>query len=72
MTERLEHMTEKLEPMAISVPEAAQLLGVTPPTLNRFVHRDDFPSFRLGGRVLVSVEGLREWVKNQANTTSGG
>ena len=72
MTERLEHMTEKLEPMAISVPEAAQLLGVTPPTLNRFVHRDDFPSFRPGGRVLVSVDGLKEWVRNQADKTSGG
>ena len=29
-------------------------------------NREGFPSFKLGGRTLVSVEGLREWVKAQA------
>lgn len=64
-------MTEKLKPMAVSVPEAAELLGVSKPTIYQYINREDFPSFRLGGRVLVSVEGLREWVKNQTDVTPG-
>ena len=59
-------MTDKLEPLAISAPEAARLLGVSKPTIYQYIHRDGFPSFKLGNRTLISVDGLREWVKKQA------
>ncbi len=59
-------MTNKLEPLAVSTTEAARLLGVSRPTLYTLIHRSDFPSFRVGGRVLVSVAGLREWIDRQA------
>lgn len=52
----------KIEPLAYSVDEAAQVLGVSKPTLYKYVHREDFPSFKLGNRTLVSVSGLREWI----------
>ncbi len=58
-------MLDKLEPLAISAVEAARLLGVSRPTIYQYIHRADFPSFRLGNRTLVSVEGLREWVRSQ-------
>ena len=64
-------MAERLEPLAVSAPEAARLLGVSKPTIYQYLGREDFPSFRLGGRVLVSVEGLREWVKTQAGAAPG-
>ena len=64
-------MTEKLEPLAVSALEAVRLLGVSKPTIYQYIGRDDFPSFRLSGRVLVSVEGLREWVRNQVATVLG-
>ena len=57
---------DKLEPLAVSVSEAARLLGISRPTVYQYIGRDDFPSFKLGTRTLVSVEGLREWVKAQA------
>lgn len=57
---------QKLEPMAVSVTEAARLLGVSRPKAYDLVNRTDFPSFRLGGRTLVSVAGLREWIAVQA------
>ncbi|NCE66322.1 DNA-binding protein [Pseudoflavonifractor sp. 524-17] len=53
------------KPLAISAPEAARLLGVSKPTIYQYINREGFPSFKLGGRTLVSAEGLREWVKAQ-------
>lgn len=54
-----------LEPLAVSAGEAAKLLNVSRPTLYTLLNREDFPSFRIGNRVLVSVSGLKEWVDQQ-------
>lgn len=59
-------MPDKLEPMAVSAPEAARLLGVSKPKVYELMNRADFPAFKLGGRTLVSVDGLRKWVQEQA------
>lgn len=65
-------MLEQLEPMAVSALEAARLLGVSKPKIYKLMAREDFPSFKLGGRTLVSVDGLREWVRNQSCGKAGG
>ena len=56
---------DKLEPLAVSAPEAARLLGVSKPTIYKYMNRMDFPSFKLGNRTLISVDGLREWIAKQ-------
>ena len=58
---------DKLEPLAVSAPEAARLLGVSKPTVYQMMNRDDFPAFKVGARTLISVEGLREWIRKQVN-----
>ena len=58
-------MLDKLEPLAVSAPEAARLLGVSKPKVYDLMGHSDFPAFKIGGRTLVSVEGLREWVRKQ-------
>lgn len=58
-------MANKLEPLAVSAAEAARLLGVSKPTIYQYIGREDFPSFKLGNRTLISVEGLRAWVDGQ-------
>lgn len=63
-------MSDKMEPMAVSAPEAARLLGVSKPTLYELMGREDFPAFKLGRRTLISVDGLREWVRNQTKGVS--
>lgn len=63
-------MSDKLEPMAVSAPEAARLLGVSKPKVYELMNRADFPAFKLGGRTLISVDGLREWIRNQAKGVS--
>lgn len=55
-----------MEKLAVSVPEAAELLGMCPKTVYQLTRRADFPAFKAGNRTIISVEGLREWVKNQA------
>lgn len=59
-------MTNNLEPVAVSLSQAAQMLGVSRPTVYQYANLPDFPAFRVGGRVLVSVDGLRAWVNARA------
>lgn len=63
-------MVDKLEPLAVSAAEAAKLLGVSKPTVYQYIGRADFPSFKLGNRTLISVDGLREWVKRQTEVSA--
>ena len=58
---------DKLEPLAVSAPEAARLLGVSKPTVYQMMNREDFPAFKVGARTLISVVGLREWIRKQVN-----
>lgn len=59
-------MADTMEPLAVSAAEAAHLLGISKPKVYDLMGREDFPSFKLGGRTLISVEGLRRWVDTQA------
>lgn len=52
--------------IALSVTETAAALGVSRPTVYTLLHKRGFPAFKVGGRTLVSAEGLREWVAAQA------
>ena len=60
-------MMNEQEPLAVSAPEAARLLGVSKPTVYQLMNRADFPAFKIGTRTLISVEGLREWTRKQVN-----
>ncbi len=55
-----------MDKLAVGTTEAAKMLGISRPTLYQLIGRTDFPSFRVGGRVLVSVSGLQAWVDQQA------
>ena len=56
-------MTERL---TYSPTEAAEVLGVSRPTVYQLMKRADFTAaFKVGSRTLISAEGLREWVQAQ-------
>lgn len=63
-------MADKLSPLAVSAAEATRLLGVSRPTLYTLLNREDFPSFHVGNRVLVSVAGLQEWIERQTKAVA--
>ena len=49
-------------PLLLTVPRAAQLLGITRAATYRLVASGELPVRRLGGRVYVVTAGLRELV----------
>ena len=63
-------MADKLEPLAVGAAEAARLPGGSKPTIYQYIGREGFPSFKLGNRTLISVDGLREWVKRQTEVSA--
>jgi excisionase family DNA binding protein len=63
--------------MTISVDEMGQRLGVSRKTAWDLVKTSDFPSIRVGTRVLIPVNGLEKWIndkqhENQANKQGKG
>lgn len=59
------------EKLALSVEEAAQMLGVCSKVVYTLTHRADFPTIKIGRRTLVSAEGLRDWVRKQSGQEGG-
>lgn len=55
--------------IAFSVSEVAEVLGISRPTVYRLIQRDDFPTFKVGARTLISRSGLERWVQEQAGET---
>ena len=55
--------------IAVRGKEAAQLLGISKPTLLQWAKRPDFKAaFTIGGCTMYSVDRLREWVLEQVKS----
>ena len=54
-----------VDKVVYSIGEAAYALGVSKPTMYDLTKLENFPCFRIGKRIVVSVEGLRNWVDDQ-------
>lgn len=52
--------------MLLTVREAAETLGLSRATVYTLIHRDDFPSIRIGSKILINTKKLQEWVDNQS------
>jgi excisionase family DNA binding protein len=50
-------------PIAISVKEAAQMLGISKSHAYDLIRQDELPHVRLGRRVVVPYRELEEWVR---------
>lgn len=57
-------MTERTEKLTLSVSEAAEALGICTKQCYDLTHVDGFPAIRIGRRIRVSKDGLREWIRN--------
>ena len=49
-----------MTPLAVSVPEAGRLLGLSRSSAYEAVKRGDIPSVRIAGRILVPLTRLEE------------
>ena len=55
-----------MQKMALNVQEVSQMLGVGTNAAYDLFKREDFPSIRVGKRIVVPVEGLQEWLRTQS------
>lgn len=53
------------EVLLIGVAETAKVLGISRPTVYQLARRADFPSMKIGTKVLVNRIALEQWVKDQ-------
>ena len=67
-------MEERLiDRLTVSPRECAELMGVSHQTVYDLLRRDDgIPSFKLGQRTLIPVDGLREWIAAQTGGADSG
>lgn len=50
---------------AVSPPEAAQILGVTPPTIYHLMAKGELPSFKIGRLRRIRVQDIDAWMTEQ-------
>lgn len=55
-----------MERLAYTVKEAAESIGISDRKLNDLIHIEGFPVVRLGGRVVIPVGPLRDWLRAKA------
>ena len=53
-------------PLTLSVPEMAAALGISRAGAYELVHSEGFPALKIGSRIVVPKDKLREWI--DANT----
>lgn len=59
-------------PTFISIPEAADFLGVSRPSLYKQIEKDDsFPLLRIGRRCLIPTEQLGKWIDEHSRNRGG-
>jgi excisionase family DNA binding protein len=56
--------------LALTIPEAATALGISERHLRSML--PELPHCRIGGRVVLPVESLREWLRHQAQAEQQG
>jgi excisionase family DNA binding protein len=52
------HIHDRPEPATVSVHAAAALMGISPSSAYRAVHKGELPAFRIGRRFLVPIAKL--------------
>lgn len=54
-------------PLFLNAEVLAMTLGVAVSTAYELMHEKDFPSLKIGNRLLVSKESFQEWVNLKTN-----
>jgi predicted DNA-binding transcriptional regulator AlpA len=58
---------ERVDKLAYSVPELADVLGIGRNAAYELVNRDDFPSIRISEkRIVIPIDGLKAWLEEQS------
>lgn len=56
-------------PLAVTIQQAAKLIGVSDKTLYAFSRRPGFPKVTFGSKSVVPIDALRRWLEENIGTT---
>lgn len=59
------------EKMTLTVPEAAEAIGLAVCKVYDLCHVATFPAFRIGGRWIIPKRDLQEWLSQQVREKAG-
>lgn len=54
-----------MERIAVTVKEAAQMIGVSPRAVYKMAHRADFPKVMQGTKILIPTGPFKTWFESQ-------
>ena len=57
-----------MEKSTISVQELARQMGISLPKAYELVKQPDFPTLRVGNRILIPVEGFYAWLREKSQS----
>ena len=57
-------------PLLLNTKQLADLLGVSDSSVYELIQEDDFPSLRIGKRIVVPKEELRNWISTHTKGVS--
>lgn len=49
-------------PLLLNAKQLSELLGVSDSSVYELIQEDDFPSLRIGKRIVIPKEELRKWI----------
>ena len=55
---------EKIEPLAVSRSQAAEMIGVSLRTLQKYIQANQLPTRRIGRRNVIEVRDLRAFLES--------
>lgn len=56
-----------MEKNTISVKELAERMGISLPMAYDLTRREDFPSLRVGARILIPIDAFKDWLAREAS-----
>lgn len=56
-----------MEKNTMSVKDLAERMGISLPMAYDLTHREDFPSLRVGARILVPIDAFKDWLVREAS-----
>ena len=57
-------------PLMLTVPEVGEVLGISRASAYELVHSKDFPSIRIGTRIIVPKDKLIAWINEQVEVNA--
>ena len=58
-------------PLFLNAKSVAQVLGISPSSGYELLHQQDFPTLKIGNRIVVPKEEFIQWVKRNTGRGDG-